>query len=118
MQVTVFSKSLTSLERWFSLAYTVNISPKDQMQADWYHTTIGKYDEWAIEYAYAPFDSKLYISEEIMLDKIASKVSDPLLQYGTDEQKIRRRIRRLFQPSWDRPPLRKFRVERPPTVLD
>ena len=63
----------------------VNLSPKGEPQGSWYHTTLGKYDYWAIEYAYSIYDPDLYVSEEVMLEKIASKVSDPLLQYGTDE---------------------------------
>ena len=63
----------------------VNLSLKGEPQGSWYHTTLGKYDYWAIEYAYSIHDPDLYVSEEVMLDKIASKVSDPLLQYGTDE---------------------------------
>ena len=63
----------------------VNLSLKGEPQGSWYHTTLGKYDYWAIEYAYSIYNPELYVSEEVMLDKIASKVSDPLLQYGTDE---------------------------------
>tara|TARA_Y100001935_G_C17310496_1_gene515682 strand:- start:1890 stop:4514 length:2625 start_codon:yes stop_codon:yes gene_type:complete len=63
----------------------VNLSPKGEPQGSWYHTTLGVYDYWAIEYAYAIHNPDLYVSEEVMLDKIISKVSDPNLQYGTDE---------------------------------
>ncbi|QDT64391.1 zinc-dependent metalloprotease [Calycomorphotria hydatis] len=46
------------------------------IQGPYSMNTIGPYDEWAIEYGYS-FDSKL--------DPILERVSEPELQYGTDE---------------------------------
>ena len=34
----------------------INIAPKGKKQGDYYSTTIGPYDYWAIEYAYKPVD--------------------------------------------------------------
>src|SRR5262249_13309088 len=34
----------------------INIAPKGQKQGDYYPTTLGPYDYWAIEYAYKPVD--------------------------------------------------------------
>ena len=34
----------------------INIAPKGKKQGDYYSTTIGPYDYWAIEYAYKPID--------------------------------------------------------------
>ncbi len=63
----------------------VNISPKGKPQADYFQTTLGPYDYWAIEYAYKPLDPDSKISEKEMLEKIAERVANPKLQYGTDE---------------------------------
>ena len=63
----------------------VNLSPKGQPQGSWFHKTLGTYDYWAIEYAYKPLDYKSNMTESEMLENIAGRVSDPLLQYGTDE---------------------------------
>jgi hypothetical protein len=63
----------------------VNLSPKGKSQGDYFQVVLGPYDYWAIEYAYKPVDPGSKMSEEQMLEKIAEKVADPLLQYGTDE---------------------------------
>ena len=47
----------------------INIAPKGQKQGDYYTTTIGPYDYWAIEYAYKPIDG----NEEAELKKIAAR---------------------------------------------
>jgi len=61
-----------------------NLRPEDQPQGDYYSTTIGPYDMWAIEYGYKPLsggtDGEL---EE--LKKIASRSGEPELAYATDE---------------------------------
>ncbi len=36
----------------------INIAPKGKKQGDYYSTTIGPYDYWAIEYAYKPVDGR------------------------------------------------------------
>lgn len=45
-------------------------------------STIGPYDDWAIEYAYRPFDAAAETRE---LERIASRSHEPQLAYGTDE---------------------------------
>ena len=47
----------------------INIAPKGKKQGDYYTTTIGPYDYWAIEYAYKPMDG----DEAAELKKIASR---------------------------------------------
>jgi Met-zincin/Domain of unknown function (DUF5117) len=59
----------------------INIAPKGQKQGDYASTTIGPYDYWAIEYAYAPADG----NEEAELKKIAAKSPDPDLAFATDD---------------------------------
>ena len=49
-----------------------------------FQTKPGVYDFWAIEYAYKQAD-RSGLSESIFLENLASKSTDPLLQYGTDE---------------------------------
>jgi len=63
----------------------VNIAPEGKKQGQYYQTTLGPYDYWAIEYAYKPIDAESSDSEKAVLEKIASKVADPKLIYGTDE---------------------------------
>jgi hypothetical protein len=47
-----------------------------------FQTTLGPYDYWAVEYAYKPIAKD---RETADLQAIASRSSDPLLAYGTDE---------------------------------
>ena len=63
----------------------VNLAPQGKSQANYLQTTLGPYDYWVIEYAYKPLEPGSKKSEKEMLDKIARKVADPILQYGTDE---------------------------------
>jgi Met-zincin/Domain of unknown function (DUF5117) len=58
-----------------------NISPAGTSQGDYYTTTIGPYDYWAIEYGYKEISG----SESTELGKIAARCSEPALQYATDE---------------------------------
>ena len=58
----------------------VNISPQGVEQGDYYSTTIGPYDYWAIEYGYKPLKD-----EEEGLAKIAARSGEAELAYGTDE---------------------------------
>jgi len=62
----------------------VNISPKGKKQGDYFSRTIGPYDYWAIEYAYKPLPGGTE-GEVAELAKIASRCTDPALQYATDE---------------------------------
>lgn len=59
----------------------INIAPKGQKQGDWTTTTIGPYDYWAIEYAYAQFEG----NEAEELKKIAARSPESDLVFGTDE---------------------------------
>jgi hypothetical protein len=59
----------------------VNIAPKGVKQGDYFTTTIGPYDYWAIEYAYKPIQG----NQDAELAKIAAKIAQPGNEYGTDE---------------------------------
>ena len=59
----------------------INIAPKGKKQGDYYSTTLGPYDYWAIEYAYKPADG----DEASALKKIASRAPEHDLVYATDE---------------------------------
>ena len=59
----------------------VNIAPKGKKQGDYYPTTLGPYDYWAIEYAYKPIDG----DEATELKKIAARAPEHDLGYATDE---------------------------------
>jgi hypothetical protein len=58
-----------------------NFAPRGQKQGDYFSSTIGPYDYWAIEYAYKPISG----DEAAELKKIASRIAEPGLDYGTDE---------------------------------
>tara|TARA_B100001029_G_C15063775_1_gene461304 strand:- start:3399 stop:6053 length:2655 start_codon:yes stop_codon:yes gene_type:complete len=61
----------------------VNISSDKKSNGKYFQTQLGYYDYWAIEYAYGfPREGQ---SEEDFLKSVASRVSEPYLQYGTDE---------------------------------
>ena len=62
----------------------VNISPKGKKQGDYFSTVVGPYDYWAIEYAYKPLSGGTE-GEVAELAKIASRGTEPALQYATDE---------------------------------
>ncbi len=62
----------------------VNIVPEGQPQGDFYPTTLGPYDMWAIEYGYRQFSG----NEEEELKKIASRSGEPGLKYATDEETL------------------------------
>jgi len=61
-----------------------NIMPKDTTQGDFFSTTIGPYDMWAIEYGYKPLSGGTD-GEVKELEKIAARGSEPNLAYATDE---------------------------------
>ncbi len=58
-----------------------NIARKGEKQGHYFSPTIGPYDYWAIEYAYKPLSG----NETEELAKIASRVAEHDLQFGTDE---------------------------------
>jgi hypothetical protein len=63
----------------------VNLAPKGAKQGEYFPTTIGPYDYWAIEYAYKPLSG----DEPAELKKIAARgASTPGLDYGTDEDTV------------------------------
>src|SRR6266853_1129332 len=59
-----------------------NLAVAGEKQGEYVQATIGAYDYWAIEYAYAPLDP---LREKAELAKIASRSTEPGLAYGTDE---------------------------------
>lgn len=61
-----------------------NIAPKGTKQGDYFTTTIGPYDYWAIEYAYKPLSGGTE-GELEELRKIANRGATPGHDYGTDE---------------------------------
>jgi hypothetical protein len=63
----------------------VNLVPEGVTQGDYFSTTIGPYDYWAIEYGYKSLKGKSPASEVEELEKIASRSGEPELAYGTDE---------------------------------
>lgn len=63
----------------------VNIAPEGETQGQYFQTTLGAYDYWAIEYAYTLIDADSLHSEKTILEDIASRSSEPQLAYGTDE---------------------------------
>lgn len=62
----------------------VNLAPKGVKQGDFFTTTIGPYDYWAIEYAYKPMTGGTD-GEVADLKKIAARGAEAGLDYGTDE---------------------------------
>jgi hypothetical protein len=62
----------------------VNLAPKGVKQGDYFTTTIGPYDYWAIEYGYKPLSGGTD-GEVEELKKIASRGASPGHDYGTDE---------------------------------
>lgn len=61
-----------------------NLVPKDHPQGDFYTTTVGPYDVWAIEYGYKVVPGGTQ-GETGELQKIASRSGEANLQYATDE---------------------------------
>ena len=57
------------------------IVPKDWKQGDYFTTTIGPYDYWAIEYGYKQFTG----DADAELKKIAARSGEPALAFSTDE---------------------------------
>ena len=54
-------------------------------QGDYYSTTIGTYDRWAIAYGYATVGTETPDDERPGLSRIASEAADPNHVYGSDE---------------------------------
>jgi hypothetical protein len=64
--------------------HPVNLAPKGVKQGDYFSTTIGPYDYWAIEYAYKPLSGGTE-GELSALQDIAKRGAEPGHDYGTDE---------------------------------
>jgi hypothetical protein len=62
----------------------INFVPKGQRQGDYFSTTIGPYDYWAIEYGYKPLSGNTH-ADVAELKRIASRGSEPALAFATDE---------------------------------
>ncbi|MBN1517039.1 zinc-dependent metalloprotease [Candidatus Sumerlaeota bacterium] len=62
----------------------ISIFPKSEKQGEYWQSTVGPYDCWAIEYAYSEPDPDSGESEGEMLKRILSKAGDPMLVYGSD----------------------------------
>jgi hypothetical protein len=62
----------------------VFIASKGEKQGHFLTTTLGPYDYWAIEYAYKPIEGE----EKAELAKVASRATDPMLPYSTDEDAL------------------------------
>ncbi|MBK6472181.1 MAG: zinc-dependent metalloprotease [Betaproteobacteria bacterium] len=64
----------------------VNLPRPGQAGGVPFHTTLGPYDYWAVEYAYRPLPAGLKPAEErAELQRIAARSTEPLLAFGTDE---------------------------------
>ncbi|MBI4161556.1 MAG: zinc-dependent metalloprotease [Acidobacteria bacterium] len=63
----------------------VNVAPDGQAQGEYWQTTPGPYDYWAIEYAYRPIEATGPEAEAAELERIAGRVADAELAYATDE---------------------------------
>ncbi|MGZ5049355.1 MAG: zinc-dependent metalloprotease, partial [Usitatibacter sp.] len=59
-----------------------NIALAGEKQAEYTMSTLGPYDYWAIEYAYKPIAAG---EEKTELSRIASRSTEPLLAFATDE---------------------------------
>lgn len=66
----------------------VNLARRGEEQGEYFHSTLGPYDVWAIEYGYTPIDVETVEEELPALNKIASRVSEGDLIYGTDEDAL------------------------------
>jgi Met-zincin/Domain of unknown function (DUF5117) len=65
----------------------VNLAPKGTKQGDFFTSTIGPYDYWAIEYGYKPLGGGTD-GERTDLAKIAARGAEHGHDYGTDEDLI------------------------------
>lgn len=68
------------------MEYTpVNLAAPGQKQGEYWQTTLGPYNHWAIEYAYRPLPARTPEEELPYLNRIASRVAKHELAYATDE---------------------------------
>ncbi|MFH1227070.1 MAG: zinc-dependent metalloprotease, partial [Planctomycetota bacterium] len=62
-----------------------NVALDQSKQGEFWQSTVGPYDCWAIEYAYKPLGAGTPEEELSKLNEIASRCAQPELTYGTDE---------------------------------
>ena len=62
----------------------INFAPKGRTQGDYFSSTIGPYDTWAVEYGYKSLGGGTD-GETAELKKIAARCAEPALNYATDE---------------------------------
>ncbi len=64
----------------------INLAPPGTEQGEYFPSTIGPYDYWAIEYGYKPIPNIQSPEQELeALDKTASRSAEPGLAFATDE---------------------------------
>jgi uncharacterized protein DUF4953/uncharacterized protein DUF5117 len=64
----------------------VNLAPPGAEQGEYFPSTLGPWDEWAIEYGYKPIPQTATPRDELPeLRKIAARSADPSLAYASDE---------------------------------
>ncbi len=63
---------------------SANVSPRGTHQGEFFSSTVGDYDKWAIEYGYIPLDAESPEDELDALQEIASRSGD--YRYATDHQ--------------------------------
>ena len=62
----------------------INLAPHGERQGEYHQSTLGPYDYWAIEYAYAPLEPATEAQE---LARIAARgATDPLLAFSSDQE--------------------------------
>ncbi|MDJ0737813.1 MAG: zinc-dependent metalloprotease [Nostocaceae cyanobacterium] len=62
-----------------------NIAPPGSKQGNFFPTTVGLYDIWAIRYGYTPIKAASPIAEKPFLNQIAQQSYKPEYSYSTDE---------------------------------
>jgi hypothetical protein len=63
----------------------INLPSQGMPQGDYFPTSIGSYDDWAIEYGYKQSNAIVPQAERRFLDEIAKRSTNPELAYATDE---------------------------------
>lgn len=63
----------------------INLAAQGAKQGDYFPTSIGAYDEWAIEYGYKESKAWFTEAERQFLENIAKRSANPELAYATDE---------------------------------
>ena len=63
----------------------INLAPQGTPQGEYFTTSIGAYDEWAIEYGYKESGTISPQAERRFLEEIAKRSTNPELAYATDE---------------------------------